>query len=105
MNIGGILADLKRIWAEMPAHPVSPENRDAARLHVTPYIRRGQLFRVTPDPAFFTDPDTRPRILIHPEDANVLRAQFTSPFGPISDQGLADLAEQLFAEQEARGRK
>jgi len=56
------------------------------------WITRGTAFRVLPDPA---DADLGPLILIHPADLDAIRAAWRDvPFGPPSDQAIADWVDQ-----------
>ena len=95
--------ELYRLLRSLPPHPVAPENRGFARLLPSPYVRRGQMFRLAPSPEITGDPRHRPSIVMNTDDVDMLRARFGGALGNI-DQEIADIAEQLFAQQEAQGR-
>lgn len=101
--MSNILHDLERIWRSLPPHPVAPEHRRYARLRPSAYVPKGQMYRVLPDAAFFGEDERRPLIVMNDKDVDVLRAVVTMPLIDV-DQEIADVAEQLFAEQEARSR-
>jgi len=102
MKASDILADLQRIMGSLSPNPVAPENRGVARLQTSQWVSTGQMYRLIPDEKFWPEEAHRPRILMNEKDVAEVRKLFTGPFGPPSDQVLADICEQLFAEQGAK---
>jgi hypothetical protein len=101
-----ILDDLDRVLRSLPPNPVAPENRGLARLRASAYVPRGQVYRLASQPDITGD--NRPTILMNQLDIELIARVFcdASPFGfsTVNGQVIADIAEQLFAEQEAKGR-
>lgn len=98
-----LLAALLGNLEQLPPHPIAPENRGVARLRPSPWVPRGQVYRVLVE-------EEKPWILMHPEDiAEILALYESDP--PILfawsraqiEQDIADCCEQIFAEIEARG--
>jgi hypothetical protein len=103
MPNGLTLADIQRIYASLPPHPVAPENRGLAQLLSSPWVSRGQMYRLAAQPEITGC--YRPTIVMNYDDVlaliDLLRA---GPFGQFvnAHQEIADMAEQLFAEREVR---
>ena len=97
--------DLERLLKSLPPNPVAPENRGLSRLRPSPFVPRGQMLRLTPQPNITGH--NRATILMHPVDlVQIVRLFSSGPFARFAniEQEIADIAEQLFAEQEAKGR-
>lgn len=98
---GDLIEQLARLMESLPPNPVAPENRRYAQLLPTQQIPPGIMYRMPPNPE--VTGDTRPRIMMNVHDVKNLRALFRAPWlGLDVDQEIADMAEQLFAQQEAR---
>lgn len=93
--------DLVSLHRALPPNPVAPENRNFSKLQPSAYVPRGQFYRLS-DPKFIGH---KPIIVIHPLDLQDMRKQLSGPFGPPSDQWIADHLEQIFAEREVRGER
>ena len=82
---------------------IAPENRGVAQLQSSHYVTMGRCFRVISD----WDGVTTVTMLMHPTDIASFRYdRSVSPWSFASirtDQEIADILEQLFAEQEVSG--
>lgn len=102
----------QQLVERLPPHPVAPENRGFARLLPSPWVDRGRMYRMLgvnlealdrSDPVWRTLHLDRPLIVMHLDDVIALRAAWGALGRFVNvDQEIADIAEQLFALQEAQ---
>jgi hypothetical protein len=96
-----MLDALLEIYRSIPPHPVAPELRGVARLCPSAYVKRGLMYRLVPR-LLLSEDEGRPLIVMNTDDVDELRQLLVTPFWRDVDQEIADMAEQLFALQEAQ---